>query len=148
MIYIKDNKTYVFEAIQPVKLTPIEDWINRGKNGYYIVKRLSKANNILTPEVKSKMKLLGENYLGKDYDHYFEWSDLRIYCSELVWKLYKEAADIEIGELQKLRDFELSNKIVKQTLRARYGDKIPLDELVISPVQMLNSDKLITIYEE
>ena len=148
MIYIKDNKTYVFEAVQPVKITPIKEWINRGKNGYYIVKRLRKSDKILTPEVKSKMKHIGENYLGKDYDKYFEWSDQRIYCSELVWKVYKEAANIEIGELQRLKDFDLSSKIVKQTLRARYGDRIPFDELVISPIQMLSSDKLITIYEE
>ncbi|MBN2613070.1 MAG: YiiX family permuted papain-like enzyme [Bacteroidales bacterium] len=148
MIYTKGNKTYVVEAVQPVKLTPIEEWVKKGKNGYYIVKRLRKADKILTQEVKLKMRLIGENYLGKDYDQYFEWSDKRIYCSELIWKIYKEAANIEIGELQKLRDFDLSNKIVKQALRTRYGDKIPLDELVISPVQMLNSDKLITIYEE
>ena len=33
---------------------------------------------------------------NKDYDLYFEWSDDKIYCSELVWKIYKNGADIEL----------------------------------------------------
>jgi hypothetical protein len=148
MIYQKDNRTYVFEAVQPVKLTPIEDWIKRGKNGYYIVKRLKNADNILNPTVKEKMKSIGERYMGKDYDLFFEWSDQKIYCSELIWKIYKEAANVEIGELQKLRNFDLSNKLVKVKLKERFGDQIPLDETVISPISMFNSDKLKTIYEE
>jgi hypothetical protein len=148
MIYQENNKTYVFEAVQPVKLTPIEEWVNRGKNGYYIVKRLKEADKILTPDVKEKMKNIGESYLGKDYDLYFEWSDQKIYCSELIWKIYKKAANVEIGQLEKLKDFDLSNKIVKEKLKERFGDNIPLDELVISPISMFNSDKLITIYKE
>lgn len=47
-----------------------------------------------------KMKKVGEKYIGKDYDLYFEWSDSRIYCSELVWKIYKESIGLEIGNLE------------------------------------------------
>ena len=64
------------------------------------------------------MKSIGKKYNGKNYDIYFEWSDDRIYCSELVWKMYKEATGIEIGEIQKLSDFDLRNslKIKSKTL--------------------------------
>lgn len=68
------------------------------------------------------MKLIGERFLGKDYDIYFEWSDNRIYWSELVWKIYKEATNIEIGQLENLSDFNLSNKLVKKKLKERYGE--------------------------
>jgi uncharacterized protein YycO len=68
------------------------------------------------------MKLIGERFLGKDYDIYFEWSDNRIYCSELIWKIYKEATNIEIGQLENLSDFNLSNKLVKKKLKERYGE--------------------------
>ena len=145
IIYIKDNKPYVFEAVQPVKLTPFNTWIKRGQNASYVIKRVKNADELLTPDVKDKMKAAAEKYIGKDYDLYFEWSDDRIYCSELVWKIYKEAADIEIGKTEPLSNFDLSNEIVKQQMKERYGNKIPVNKQVISPVSMFNSDKLITV---
>ena len=55
--------------------------------------------------------------MGKDYDLYFEWSNEKIYCSELVWKIYKEGAGIEIGELEELSSFDLTNEIVKRKMK-------------------------------
>lgn len=148
IIYENKGKYFVYEAVQPVKLTPLQDWIKRGKNGHYVIKRLENAEDILTNEVLSKMRRYGERFKGKSYDIYFEWSDDKIYCSELVWKIYKEAANIEIGKLEQLSDFDLSNKIVQNKMKERYGDNIPMDEKVISPAAMFNSDKLITIVKE
>ena len=99
----------------------------------------------MTAATLKRMIQIGEKFSGKDYDLYFEWSDSRIYCSELVWKIYKEAVGIEIGELERLGNFNLTDKAVKQKLTERYGDNIPNDELVISPASMFNSDKLITV---
>jgi uncharacterized protein YycO len=146
IIYKQENDFFVYEAVQPVKLTPLKDWIKRGENWHFVIKRIKNSENLLTQETLTKMKQIGEKYAGKDYDLYFEWSDSRIYCSELVWKIYKEAVGLEIGELEKLGDFNLTNKAVKQKLMERYGDKIPKDELVISPAAMFDSEKLETIY--
>ena len=145
LIYEIKGKYFVYEAIQPVRLTPLNKWINRGENKHYIVKRLKNSTEILTQSTLAKMKQVGEKFKGKNYDLFFEWSDSKIYCSELVWKIYKEGANIEIGKLQKLSDFDLSKNIVKQKMKERYGDEIPLNEKVISPAEMFNSDKLITI---
>ncbi|MCB0402255.1 MAG: YiiX family permuted papain-like enzyme [Flavobacteriales bacterium] len=147
IIYLKNNKTFVYEAVQPVKLTPLKDWIKRGEGSHYVVKRLKDAKTILTPEVRSKMGSFGESFKGKPYDIYFEWSDDRIYCSELVWKIYHEAAGVDIGELEKLSSFNLDDPAVKQKLKERYGDNIPMDEQVISPASMFNSDLLVTVVE-
>ena len=147
IIYQKDNEFCIFEATQPVKLTPLNEWIKRGKNGHYVVKRLKNSKKILTSENLSKMKTIGEKFIGKDYDLYFEWTDKRIYCSELVWKIYKEALGIEIGKLETLSDFDLSNKIVQKKMKERYGNNIPRNELVISPAAMFNSSKLKTVYK-
>lgn len=99
MIYIKNNKTYVLEAVQPVKLTPLNEFIKRGTKSHYVVKRLKDADKHLTESTLKNMKKLGSSYLGKDYDTSFGWSDEKMYCSELVWKIYKHAANIEIGPL-------------------------------------------------
>ncbi len=145
LIYEKEGELYVFEAVQPVKFTPLQDWINRGENGHYVAKRFVDGNRTLNQLDIRNMKAFGERYLGKDYDIYFEWSDDRIYCSELVWKLYKEVLNVELGELETLADFDLSDERVKQKMTERYGNNIPTEEKVISPAAMFNSDKLVVV---
>jgi len=145
IIYKQGDDFFVYEAVQPVKLTPLNDWIKSGENEQYVIKRIQDSERLLTSETLTKMKQIGEKYTGKDYDLYFEWSDSKIYCSELVWKIYKEAIGLEIGKLERLGDFNLTDKSVKQKLTERYGENIPKDELVISPASMFNSDLLITV---
>jgi len=145
IVYETNGAYFVYEAVQPVKLTKLNDWIKRGENSHYVVKRLKNSKELLTNENIKKMKAVGEKFKGKDYDTYFEWSDDKIYCSELVWKIYKEALGIEIGELQELKTFDLTSKAVEAKMRERYGDKIPMDEKVVSPGNMFDSEKLTTI---
>jgi uncharacterized protein YycO len=147
ILYIENGKYFVFEAVQPVKMTPLANWIVQGEDGHYVIKRLKDAERILTPEVLQKMKKIGEEYLGKKYDLTFEWNDDKIYCSELIWKVYYKATGIEIGKLEKLRDFDLSNPIVQQKMKERYGNKIPLEETVISPAAIFESNVLQKIKE-
>lgn len=148
IIYKEGKEYFVYEAIQPVKITKLQDWINRGENGKYVVKRLKNRDELLTFDGIEKMKVIGQKYLGKDYDLRFEWSDDKIYCSELVWKIYKEAFNIEIGKLEKFGDFDLSNETVDRKVKERYGSDIPKDELVITPDRMFKSEHLITIKED
>lgn len=145
IIYQKEDEYWVYEAVEPVKLTKLNDWIKRGKNGHYVVKRLKNAATLLTKEVLNNMKSYGEQFKGKHYDLYFEWSDDKIYCSELVWKIYKKVLDIELGTLSKLKDFDLSNALVQQKIQERFKDNIPLEELVISPAAMFESEHLVTV---
>lgn len=123
IIYKNEGAFFVYEAVQPVKLTPLQEWIKRGAKGHYVIKRLKNAKEVLTPETLQKMKLAGEKYKGKDYDLYFEWSDSKIYCSELVWKIYKQATGIEIGKLEELSTFNLKHEVVVQKMSERYGSR-------------------------
>lgn len=145
LIYQEGNSYFVFEAVQPVKHTPLDKWIARGQDGKFVIKRLKNADKILIPETLKKMKQVGDKFNGKNYDLTFEWSDDKIYCSELIWKIYYRAIGIEIGKLQKLKDFDLSNGTVKRKMHERYVDKIPSDEIVISPASIFESELLITI---
>lgn len=147
IIYIDKGKKYVYEAVQPVKITLLEDWISHGENNSYVVKRLKNASGILTPSTLEKMKSYGQQFKNKDYDLYFEWSDTKIYCSELVWKIYKNGADIELCKLESLKSFNLSNPKVKAILAERYGNKIPLEEKVVAPSQIESSALLETVID-
>ncbi|MGZ4117739.1 MAG: YiiX family permuted papain-like enzyme [Bacteroidia bacterium] len=148
ILYKEGDQLMVYEAVQPVKLTPFDEWITHGKDDKYVVKRLKNAPAILTPAVLGKMKTIAERYKGKNYDIYFGWNDDRIYCSELVWKIYKQGAGIEVGKLQQLKDFDLSSEPVKEKLRERYGNNVPLNDTVISPESIFESDNLVTVAEE
>ena len=145
LIYKDGKDYYVFEAVQPVKRTRLDKWIAKGKDGKYVIKRLKNADQVLTPATLAKMKQQGDEFKGKNYDLTFEWTDNKIYCSELIWKIYKRATGLEIGKLEKLSDFDLTNEAVKQKMKERYGEKIPMNEIVISPVAIYNSRLLRTV---
>jgi len=145
IIYKEDGQYFVFEAVQPVKSTPLDKWIARGKNGDYVIKRLKNADKILTAETLEKMKREGEKFRGKSYDLTFEWSDDKIYCSELIWKIYQRATGVELGKLEKLSDFDLTSEVVREKMKERYGNIIPMDEIVISPAAIFDSELLVTV---
>ena len=148
IILTLNNKQMVYEAVGPVKYTPLREWIRRGMGNHFVARRLKNAKEILTPQNLAKLETVAESFKGKQYDFVFGWSDEKMYCSELVWKIYDRALNIRIGSLQRLRDFDLSNPIVSQKLRDRYPDGVPMDETVISPEQMFRSESLITVLEE
>lgn len=147
IIYDINGKWFVFEAVQPVKLTPFDEWIQHGKDSKYLVKRLKNSDKVLTPIVLQKMKAYSQQFDGKEYDAFFEWSDTRIYCSELIWKIYKNAANIELSKLKQLKDFNLTDQRIQKIINERYGNNIPLDEKVVAPADLANSDLLKTVID-
>jgi uncharacterized protein YycO len=144
IIYKTAKGTFVYEAGATVKLTPFTTWVNRGVDKNYVVKRL-KDNTQLTPNNLKKMQQVGKAFENHPYDILFGWEDSKIYCSELVWKVYKRALDIELGELKKLKSFDLTHPVVKAKLKERYGNNIPLNEQVIAPQDIFESELLKTV---
>jgi uncharacterized protein YycO len=147
IIYIQNGQHYVYEAVQPVKMTKLDDWITHGENKSYVVKRLKNSKSILTKSVIEKMKNYGSTLMNKNYDLYFGWSDDKIYCSELVWKIYKNGANIELCSLEKLKNFNLKNPKVQTIMNERYGKNVPLEEDVVAPSQLVDSKILETILD-
>ena len=145
ILYQRNGKWQVFEAVQPVKLTPLTDWMACGQGGHFVIKRLRDAATALTPAALTRLKAAGQPMLGQNYDLYFGWSDERIYCSELIWKVYERGLGRRLGKLQQLREFDLSNAAVQAKLRERYGNRLPLTETVISPASIFNSPELVTV---
>lgn len=145
IIFIKNSKPYVLEASSKVKYTPINDWVNRGVDGKYVIKRTKTS---LTDEQKNQLTIEAQRYINKPYDLTFEWSDNRQYCSELVWKIYSNSTGMKIGQLQQLKEFNLTSPAVKAKLAERYGSAIPLNETVISPKAMFDSPLLITVEQK
>ena len=143
-----DDTLIVYEAVGPVKFTSISDWIDRDPGEHFVVKRLKNAENILTKENLEKLERVAASFKGRPYDFAFNWSDEKIYCSELVWKIYDRALGIEVGGLRKMKDFDLSSREVQMKLEERYPNGVPLEETVISPQDVFQSDALATVYSQ
>lgn len=147
LLFNDKGEWYVYEAVQPVKKTPFADWIKHGDKNYYVVKRLKNSDSLLTTEKIAALRNSVNKKLGKSYDLAFDWSDERMYCSELVWKVYHDATGLEIGKTKPLGEFDLTNPIVKKKLQERYGKNIPKDEPMISPGSIFESELLVTVKE-
>ena len=115
IIYRDGCDYFVYEAVQSVKSTPLAQWIARGKGGHYVVKRLAGADSLLTERNIAAMRREAARFAGRDYDLTFGWSDDRLYCSELIWKIYDRTLGIRLGNLQRLGDFDLSAPAVRTT---------------------------------
>lgn len=134
VLFLENGKWMVYEAIQPVKKTSLTEFNQRGRGS---VMRLKQAP--LSHEQVSKLKMVFKTYEHRNYDMAFNWSDEQLYCSELVYKLYDKALGIRLCEPRKLRDFDLSNPLVKAQLSLQYGYQIPLEEPMVSPGDLSQS---------
>ncbi|MFM7388239.1 MAG: YiiX family permuted papain-like enzyme [Bacteroidota bacterium] len=146
LLFKEGDQWVVYEGVQPVKKTALAAWIVRGDHQHYVIKRHKEASRLLSAKNIEKMKAEARTHLGKNYDLTFEWSDDRIYCSELVYKVYQRGAGISLGTLQKLEEFNLKAPAVRQKLTERYGSQIPLNETVISPGSIFEDPTLRTIF--
>jgi len=142
IIFFQNGKPFVFEAVQPVRVTPLKDWINRGVGGKYIVSRVKTP---LNKSQTSEMYNYAKKQLGKSYDMKFQWSDTKMYCSELVYKVFS-AGGIYVATPKKFSDYNLESKIVKDAINSRYGNSINVNEKVVTPVDIYKSSSVKTIF--
>ena len=118
----------VLEASKMVRLVPIQEFCKRGKGGDYIVclprKRLSKPISY-------------KKYLGQPYDLSFKFDNGKMYCSELVWLIYKEQG-IEICSPRSVGTYPLYWIPIKKVQAQIYKRKISALQPTVSPVRLVN----------
>jgi hypothetical protein len=147
IIFFRGGRPYVFEASTQVKRSPLSRFLRKGEGGKCVVKRIKGADTLLTPANIARLEKAGKAFEGLPYDPYFGWTDERIYCSELIYKIFRNALGLEIGKTARMRDFDLSAPEVKRIMLARYGDRLPLDEIVISPAAQFADPALVTVFD-
>jgi hypothetical protein len=54
---------------------------------------------------------------------------------------------IQVGELETIADFDLSHPTIQAKVKERFGDRVPLDEVVVSPAAIFRAENLVTVYE-
>ncbi len=124
IIVYKNNKPYVLEASNVVKLTSIDEWFNKSRFG-----------DCTTYRVFDKpIKINYKKYLGQKYDISFKFNNGRMYCSELVYEIYKNQFGIELCKPRKVKDYHIFG--MKKLLKRRH---INPNQLVVSPSDIANS---------
>lgn len=141
VIYIKDGKPMILEAVQPVQAVSLKDYLNRyGEKGVHQVMRL-KDRTKLDAKAQQNANVWANKNLGKNYDGRFQWGDDKLYCSELVWKVFDQAAGIKLCAPKKMKEYNLKHPVVQFLIKRRYGSvkKINLEEKVVAPSDIADS---------
>lgn len=143
VVFEQDGTFKVLEASQPVKITPLEEFRKRSLPGTFEVRRLKEP---LSSEAIEAGRDWGKQQIGLNYDPHFRWDDQTLYCSELVWKVFKKAG-VELCPTKRFRDYELESPEVKKVIADRYGskDKMPQEEPVVSPGDLADSPLLVPV---
>jgi len=135
---------YVAEAIGPVKATPINDFIARGKNKEYRIYR----NRSFNPTTMTDKLYAAIRRQNKPYDIYFEFTDDKTYCSELVYKAMLEVTGRGVGLRQKMKEMNLTGPYVKALIKKRLTDtgrKLNPEEPIITPIAQMKDSNLVLI---
>ncbi len=123
IVVSKNNSLYVLEASNVVKLTPLSKWINRGRF------KLVKTRRVFSTPVKIKYS----HYLGQPYDMSFKFNNHKMYCSELVYEIYKNQFGVKLGKPKKVSEYHIFGF---SKLLSKRG--ISKDQLVIAPCDIIN----------
>lgn len=112
----RNGRPVVLEAVGPVKETPLEEWIAKGKARRVAVYRLEG----LTPDQAQAVVTQARRHFGKGYDPYFFSSEDTLYCSELVQIAFRDGMAVTLGQSQRLGDLNLDNFAARAVIERRW----------------------------
>lgn len=141
MLIEKSGRWYVREAFFDVHDITLFRWISRGRGYKFSVFRLRPEYTEIIPAfIDSSTK-----FLGRPYDMKHELDDEKIYCSELIYKSFKDATGEELGKLVPLYSLKWhSYKGV--ILKYNSGGKPNLDRLLITPRHLSEAHQLEKVF--
>jgi hypothetical protein len=145
LVFVRDGGVVVVEAVEPVRVVPLESWLDRGVDDRVVILRLGNLDP-LDATGEARLWAAASQLVGRRYDPWFSWDDDRIYCSELVWKVYADALDLRLVEPRTLGSWNLSHPEVQALVSERYPSGLPVDEPAVSPSQLLESRLLQVVY--
>lgn len=142
-IIVKENdRFYVLEMLRRAEKTPLEQWIQRGKGGKFIVGRL-RSLSTGTMAVRKFDPLL-RMYRTRLYDLKFSWDDQRLYNAEFVRKMLESTLGIYVGKVERFDYSHLSPAYQDSLRNFPYH---PLEQTeIVTPRSILEHDGMEIVY--
>lgn len=142
----KDGVWKVAESTVPFsRITTLEKFIKRSENGIVSIKRLPAQ---LTDAEKSRLQKAAEQRLGVLYHLGFDHDSKYMYCSKFVYKVYKQALNLEIGEIENFRSLINKQPDLPLTFwKLWFFGNIPWERNTLSPGSQYKSDLLLTVHD-
>lgn len=112
----KSGEPLVIEAVGPVQVVPLADWIGKGEGSKVTVKRIKNLGDEQAKEAVASAR----RYLGRPYDHFFYESRDQIYCSELVHLAFKDGPGIRVGREEKVGELNIDTGAAQKLIRQRW----------------------------
>lgn len=122
------NQWMVAEAIGEVRLTPLRQWIQRGRHSRVVSYRLNHP----PPDLSSALRPPLDPLLGRPYDFRYAPGDDEVYCSELVHLLYQRGPGLTLGTWENLGS--LNWKPHETFIRGMEDGALPLDRPMVTPI--------------
>lgn len=136
----------VAEGVVPVsRKIKFCDFISRGYKNYFEVYRLKST----FPENK-KHELISEinKWMGKLYDPGFNFEGPRVFCSKIVYEVFKSTLGIEVGRRQTFSQLLKQNPNYDYSFwKAWFGGKIPWNRVTITPASVIQDEDLVEVYK-
>jgi len=137
----RDGIWTVIEASRPgVIYTPFEEWKIKGRNERWAAYRLKAAYREHIPQFRTEL----EAHIGKPYDFKYELSEDKLYCSWLVYHAWMSSTGQEMGKLTRVGD--MNWKPYRATIEKYNNAPVPLDQQVISPIELSKAGQLEKVY--
>lgn len=111
-----DGMPVVLEAVKTTRATPLQDWVEQGKDGALAVYRmegLTEAQALAVTEA-------ARSHFGKGYDPYFYKTEDALYCSELVNVAFRDGMGAALGRVQRLGELDLDSAAVRGLIEDRW----------------------------
>lgn len=143
MVFREDGEWKVIEAIGPVKVTPLRQYIARGRGKRVWAYRFGEAGRRHVPAALDAMR----KDLGKPYDPRYRFDGEAIYCSELIRRGWKAATGRDLGETVTLGS--LNWRPYQPVIEAIEGPgNLPLDREMITPRDLARAKELRRVFPE
>jgi len=130
----------VLEAIGPVREIPMEQWIAQGRGKAFTAYRLKPVH---LPHIPAFIDA-ARTHTGKPYDIRYRFDDESIYCSELIYKAWRDATGEKMGDTVLLGNLAWQKH--EALIREIEGGDPPMDREMITPRDLAKAPQLEEVF--
>lgn len=142
-----DGQWVIAEGAVPVsKKCPLDKFLQRSENNSVSIRRLKED---LTPDEILRIQKSADSRMNKLYHLGFDFNSTRQYCSKFVYEVFKEALDVEVGELETFKELLNKNPTLSKTFwKIWFFGFIPWKRKTVTPASQYESLILETVFEK